>query len=174
MKFDNYCQAKFDMNTLNKVLDKARETCSLPSDNALSKRLGITRSSVSVWRKGGKITDEHLEALVHLAKLDPAVMIQVREEQASTPAGRKAWAVLRDRLSAAAAVVALVVLTPAAQPAKAVENQGFTGSEFGYSVYYVLAWLRRKISPRRRSTAPHRSETPPIGGWPAGWSSAHA
>ncbi|WP_288729951.1 zonular occludens toxin domain-containing protein [uncultured Pseudoxanthomonas sp.] len=56
-------------------------------------------------------------------------------------------------------------------------------------IMYIMfaAWLRRKMrkiltgwdptrqfSPRRRSPACHRSETPPIGGWPAGWRSAHA
>ncbi|UYC14008.1 DUF3693 domain-containing protein [Xanthomonas sp. CFBP 8445] len=120
------------MQTLNVLLDKARKNCPSDSDNSLSKQIGVSRSAVSVWRRGGQITNEHLMALIDLAKADPALATKVREEASETEVERRAWATLWDRLSAAAAVVALVVLTigtvPAAHQKKTIEINGLHGS----------------------------------------------
>lgn len=45
------------MDELNKLLDRIKETRSLPSDNALAKVLGVTRGSVSNWRHGKNYPD---------------------------------------------------------------------------------------------------------------------
>jgi len=154
------------MNALNKLLDKAKEVCGRDSDAAVAERLHVSRNSVSVWRRGGKITDEHLEALVAIvqsAGVDPAVMLDVRTEQASTPAGRRAWATLRERLSAAAAVVALVVLAVHAGAHEglqaALPGLFITGSSIHYAKYAMHAarvrarwvWLWFKSCLPRRS-----------------------
>ncbi len=98
------------MNALNKLLDDARKMCSRDSDAAIAERVKVSRNTLMQWRKGTvRITDDHLAALVELAKADELVMLQVRAEEANSTAARRAWSVLRDRLSAAAAVVALVV-----------------------------------------------------------------
>ncbi|KAB7763914.1 DUF3693 domain-containing protein [Xanthomonas maliensis] len=96
------------MDTINKLLDNARKTCIRDSDRAIAQTLGVTAQSVSVWRKGGKITDAHLMALIALAQADPALAVKVREEEASSPVERKAWSALWDRLSPVTTVIGAV------------------------------------------------------------------
>lgn len=130
------------MNTINKLLDTARKACERDSDNAVALSLGVSRNSVSVWRKGGKITDTHLMALIELAHADPALAVKVREEEAGTAAERKAWGALWDRLSPVTTVIGglalAVFLVPGAARAKSVDLQGFSCSEQARSVYYVI------------------------------------
>lgn len=107
------------MNTLNKVLDKAREVC--VSDAAIARRLKVTPSAVSLWRSGGKIKPEHLAILLDLAHQDPALAVQVMAEQEATPEERRMWGVVWDRLSPVTTVigVALMLGTLMPLPAKA-------------------------------------------------------
>ncbi|WDJ91532.1 DUF3693 domain-containing protein [Xanthomonas campestris] len=129
------------MDTINKLLDTARKACSRDSDNSVALSLGVSRNSVSVWRKGGKITDAHLMALIDLAQADPALAVKVREEEAGSAVERKAWSALWDRLSPVTTVIGGLVLAvglfPAAGRAKPLENQGLASVQYGYSVYYV-------------------------------------
>lgn len=87
-----------NMTALNKLLDKARATRSLPSDMALAVALGVTKGAVSMWRHGGVITEKHLAALIELADADPSTAVLVMREQASTPAQVRVWETLRSRL----------------------------------------------------------------------------
>ncbi|MEG8146081.1 DUF3693 domain-containing protein [Xanthomonas hortorum pv. gardneri] len=134
------------MNTLNKLIDSARKVCERDSDRAVSQRLKVSANSVFVWRKGGKITDAHLMALIDLAQADPALAVKVREEEAGSAVERKAWSALWDRLSPVTTVIGAMVLAigmmPATSRAKPLDIQGFAGSDFAYSVYYVKALLR--------------------------------
>ncbi|WP_329750608.1 DUF3693 domain-containing protein [Stenotrophomonas maltophilia] len=142
------------MDTLNKLLDSARKMCSRDSDAAVAERLKVSRTTLMQWRTGDRrITDEHLMEVIELAKEDPALAVLVRQEMAKTKAEKKAWGALWDRLSAAAAVLALVmVATPGVARAKAIDSQGFSAGGQPHSVYYVLrllAWLARLLpSPR--------------------------
>lgn len=95
------------MNAKNKLLDKAKKMCSPQTDMALAARIGVTRSAVSVWRKGGTITAQHLETLAAVAGLDGQAVIEVMLEQASNAEARAVWRPVLDRLSAAVAAVAL-------------------------------------------------------------------
>nr|WP_241685115.1 DUF3693 domain-containing protein [Xanthomonas euvesicatoria] len=63
-----------------------------------------------MWRKGGSITEEHLTALASIAETDGEVVARVLRDQAKTEAQKRVWGQLLDRLSAAAAVVALLVV----------------------------------------------------------------
>lgn len=102
------------MTTLNKLLDKAQEVCS--TDMAIAARLGISRSAVSKWRKGGQITPEHLAKLIEIAKADAAMGLMILAEQDAKGAGGRVWSVGAKRLGAAAAVVLVaVVALPALQ-----------------------------------------------------------
>ena len=96
------------MNTLNKLLDNARQVCL--SDMATAEQLGVTRSAVSKWRHGGKIEPQHLAKLIQLTQQDPALAVQVLAEQDATPAERKLWSGLWDRLSPDTSTVAGVLL----------------------------------------------------------------
>lgn len=96
------------MNTVNKLLDKAREVC--VSDADIGRKLGVTRSAVSVWRKGGTITPAHLARLITLTQQDPAIAVQVLAEQEATPEERQMWGVVWDRLSPVTSMVAGALL----------------------------------------------------------------
>lgn len=100
------------MPAINALLDKVKESCFLPSDNVLSQRIGVTRAAVSMWRNGGKpVPDERIAQLCAMAKLDGGEwMARIHAERAASPAEKALWRSVLDRLSAAAAVVALLVL----------------------------------------------------------------
>ena len=128
------------MDAVNQLLDQARVGTNLPSDNALAQRMGVTRAVVSNWRQArNPIPDERIAQLCAMAKLDgPAWTARIHAERAASPAERAMWKSMLDRLSAVAAVLALVVFTaPGAARAKAIDSQGFSGSDQPHSVYYV-------------------------------------
>lgn len=102
------------MSTLNKLLDKAREMC--VSDADVARRLGLSRSAVSVWRQGGKITPAHLARLIEFTQQDPALAVQVLQEQDAEPAEVRLWGALWDRLSPVTTRVAGVLLLLAVLP----------------------------------------------------------
>lgn len=139
------------MNALNKLLDKSAELCG--SDLASAARLKVTRSAVSKWRHGGKISPEQLARLVDLTQQDPAVAVQVLQEQEATEAERKMWGALWDRLSPATTLVVgalLVVGLGNYLTTATVDIQAFAAFPFVGIVHYaklalvvtagVLAW----------------------------------
>ena len=87
------------METLNKLLDKSREMCG--SDSETAKRIGVSRSAVSLWRKGGKITPEHLAKLIHLTQQDPVLSVQVMVEKDSSPEEQEMWDTVAQRAPSA-------------------------------------------------------------------------
>lgn len=110
------------MRSIDLLLDKAREKCERPSDRALAEKMRVTASAVSKWRKGGVITETHASALAAIAGMDGEIVVRVMEEQAETPAQRRVWRSVLDRLSAAAAVLVLVVVAaPGVARAKSFE-----------------------------------------------------
>lgn len=134
------------MDAVNQLLDQARVGTNLPSDNALAQRMGVTRAVVSNWRQArNPIPDERIAQLCAMAKLDgPAWTARIHAERAASPAERAMWKSMLDRLSAVAAVLALVVFAaPGAARAKAIDSQGFSGSDQAHSVYYVHLRLDR-------------------------------
>ena len=97
-----------NVNTLNKVLDKARVLCG--SDAGIARRLKVTPSAVSLWRSGGKIKPEHLAVLLDFAQQDPALAVQVMAEQDASPEERRMWGTVWDRLSPVTSTVAGALL----------------------------------------------------------------
>jgi len=102
------------MQQVNKLLDKAREACSLHSDAALAERLQVSRQLVSQWRKGAApIPDERIANIARMAHADPAEwLVSIRAEQTSGEAA-KAWNALAKKMRSAAAVVVLAAVLPA-------------------------------------------------------------
>ncbi|HEL5042558.1 TPA: DUF3693 domain-containing protein [Stenotrophomonas maltophilia] len=140
------------MRSIDLLLDKAREKCERPSDRALAEKMRVTASAVSKWRKGGVITEMHATALAAIAGLDGEIVVRVMEEQAETPAQRRVWRSVLDRLSAAAAVLMLVVVAaPSVARANPVQIQGLSDSGDG-SMYIMFAgcgpdWHRACLGP---------------------------
>ncbi len=112
------------MQHVNNLLDKVKECCSIPSDNALSKKIGITRALVSGWRVGRyPVPDERIAQLCNMAKLDaPEWVARLHEERAQSAVERAMWSKMLMRLAAAAIFVAPYV---AGATEKAPEIKGF-------------------------------------------------
>lgn len=118
------------MSATAELLDRVREAANIPSDNVLSQRLGITRAVISGWRKElYPVPDERIAQLCEMAKLDgPVWMAKIHAERATSPVERKVWRSVLDRLSAAAAVLVLVVVaTPGVARANSLPVQGVSG-----------------------------------------------
>lgn len=129
------------MPTMNSLLDKAAAMCSPPNDATLAKRIGVSRSAVSLWRKGNPAKDEHLAAVIELAQQDPAIAVQIRKEQAATKAERALWGPLWDRLSPVTSTVAgalLLAVLWAPSPASA------TTTDPAQTMHYAK-WLSRRL-----------------------------
>ncbi|MEA9759803.1 DUF3693 domain-containing protein [Xanthomonas campestris pv. raphani] len=129
------------MRTIDKLLDNARKMCDRDSDRAIAQRMKVSANSISVWRKGGRITDEHLALLIHIAQADPALAVLVRQEAAETPEEKRLWGPLWDRLSPVTTVIGGLVLAIGMMPAtgrtKSLDIQQVARVDGAYSVYYV-------------------------------------
>ncbi|HDS1227058.1 TPA: hypothetical protein QEF71_001191 [Stenotrophomonas maltophilia] len=128
------------MDTANDLLDKVKAACNFPSDNVLAQKIGLTRAMVSSWRHGRHpIPDERIAQMCALAKLDgPTWIAMLHAERAQTATERALWRLMLDRLSAAAAVVALVALSlPSLGSAKTAQNKAVSEGLLTHSVYYV-------------------------------------
>lgn len=146
------------MTAINKLLDKARETCGLTSDMALGEKLKVSRSAVSLWRKGGVIRDEHLTELIALAKADPAIAVQVMSEQARTKHEKSVWGALARQLGVAATVAAVTLAGWFPAPSHAATEPTLTNAP--YMHYAKLSSLAGKF---RKALAR----------WLATWSNSH-
>ena len=142
------------MNALAELLDAVRERSGLPSDMALATKLGIQRQTLHQARKGvAGLSDERIAQLCELGKLDGAVWLaKIHAERATSPVERKVWRSVLDRLSAAAAVLMLVVVAaPSVARANPVQIQGLSNSDDG-SMYIMFAgcgpdWHRACLGP---------------------------
>lgn len=147
------------MRTLNKLLDKAREVCN--SDAEIGKHLGVSRSAVSLWRAGGKITPAHLAKLIQLTQQDPALSVQVLAEQETSPEERRMWAVLWDRLSPVTTSVAGVLLMAGLWAPSPAQAMPIAKAEPDAALYIMRSYLRRLAaafaSMARRFGAAHAS-----------------
>ncbi|HDS1308263.1 TPA: DUF3693 domain-containing protein [Stenotrophomonas maltophilia] len=143
------------MTAVNELLDNVKIRLNLASDMALAERLTVTRSLVSRWRKGDTpLADERIAQICALAKLDgPTWIAMIHAERATSATERALWRLMLDRMSAAAAVVALVALSmPGLANAKTAQIQAVSGDESG-SMYIML--------PRGLP-----SRTQPVQSWP--------
>lgn len=128
------------MTAVNELLDNVKIRLNLASDMALAERLTVTRSLVSRWRKGDTpLADERIAQICALAKLDgPTWIAMIHAERATSATERALWRLMLDRMSAAAAVVALVALSlPSLGNAKTAQNQAVSSGLLTHSVYYV-------------------------------------
>lgn len=97
-------------------------------------------------------------AVIDKAQADPALAVLIRQETAETRAEKKGWATLWDRLSAAAAVLVLVVVAmPGVARAKAIEINGL---DQGKAAVCILC-SKQDSHPSGQSLPALRSQTSP-------------
>lgn len=140
------------MTAVNELLDNVKIRLNLASDMALAERLTVTRSLVSRWRKGDTpLADERIAQICALAKLDgPTWIAMIHAERATSATERALWRLMLDRMSAAAAVVALVALSmPGLANAKTAQIQAVSAADNG-GMYIML----QRSLPRRTPSSP--------------------
>ncbi|MDI9239855.1 hypothetical protein QLQ15_13165 [Lysobacter sp. LF1] len=100
------------MNAIANLLDKAKTTKGIPSDNAFAVAMGWRRQVISQWRSGDSYpSEDNIAQLAEVANEDVVKwLVTVKAERTDGPAG-KAWARLARQLGTAAAL-ALVALLP--------------------------------------------------------------
>lgn len=83
-------------------LDLVREKLHLPSDYALQKPLGITKSQISNYRTGrDSLSDAMVLRVAEICQLDAVkVLLDMHIERAKTPEMRAAWATALEKISA--------------------------------------------------------------------------
>lgn len=101
------------MSATTQLLDKYKDSRSLPSDNASAIALGIHRATVSGWRQRGTQAEAHVIAQMakEIGEDAGRWLALVESERARSDADRKAWAAVARKLGAAAAV-AFAALMP--------------------------------------------------------------
>jgi Phage related protein/Helix-turn-helix len=102
------------MKTTVQFLDAVKAKHNLPSDYALAKILGITRSGVSKFRVGKDYLGEDTAIKVaELLDLDPGyVMVCIASERAKNPQVKAAWKYTAQLFTGIAAAVAIVAILP--------------------------------------------------------------
>lgn len=116
------------MSEVNKLLDKAREMRSLPSDNALALSMHVSRQRVSAWRHGTNYPDAVACARIAEMTGEPLARVLgiVGEARAVSREEKAVW----HRL-AVAAVLAVVAALPITSQA------AVKAGEFAGNAYYV-------------------------------------
>nr|WP_308409836.1 DUF3693 domain-containing protein [Xanthomonas arboricola] len=135
------------MDHVNNLLDTVRKSCAIPSDNMLSKKIGVTRALISGWRVGRyPVPDARIAELCAMAHLDGGEwMAKIHAEAAASPAEKALWRSVLDRLSAAAAVVALLVLA-----VHTGAHEALLAALSPVAVTHPLYIMRNQLSGRRR------------------------
>lgn len=132
------------MSAQASLLDKVREKCSIPSDNALAQRIGISRAAVSEWRSDQRpMPDERIAQLCAMAHIEPAEWLaRLHAERAASAVERRAWMSILERLRPAAAVAGLAMLLGLGSQADAKplnSKDNFAGT--AYYVQRLRRWL---------------------------------
>jgi hypothetical protein len=91
------------MTAITKLLDKAKETCSVNSDAALAERMQVTRAQLSSWRVGREpMPEDRIAILARLAHADAGEWLILIEAEQARGEARKAYGSLIKRLGIAA------------------------------------------------------------------------
>jgi hypothetical protein len=83
-------------------LDLVRKKLSLPSDYALQKPLGLSKTQLSNYRNGrDSLSDAVALRVAEICEIDAAkVLLDAHIERSKTPEIRAAWVAMMDKLSA--------------------------------------------------------------------------
>lgn len=136
------------MAAIADLLDQVRERCNFNSDNELATAIGLKRQTVHQWRHGlAPVADERIAQLCALAKADgPTWLAMIHAERAQSATERALWRLMLDRLSAVAAVVALVCVSlPGVANAKPSNINGLHEST-AHILYIMFRAARRGLA----------------------------
>jgi len=132
------------VDTVIKLLDKARAACAAPSDNVLAQKLGVSRQRVSAWRHGENYPDE--VACAGIARLtgEPLARVLgiVGEARAVSREAKAVWRQL------ATAAILLMLMAPAM-----IERSTIRAGATSHNVYKRKG-RRRHHRPARRINRP--------------------
>lgn len=114
------------------LLDKYKAACSLPSDNQAALKLGISRSTISAWRKGrNEAEPENVELMAKACGLDVeewVLRVQAERDGKINPKRAQVWLRCAERISGTAAAIALAfglaVYTPESHASERVYDNG--------------------------------------------------
>ncbi|MCB1560902.1 MAG: hypothetical protein KDI75_07385 [Xanthomonadales bacterium] len=124
------------------LLDKARQTCSIPSDNALAQRLGKTRQAVSNYRARGLWPEnDTIAQLARMAGEDAGPwLVEAEMTRARSESERRAWKKIAERLSHAAAIalVALLFNSPAQSNDRSIVSQQLSETRQNDAGLYIM------------------------------------
>lgn len=144
------------MNTMSELLDKMRERCSLASDNALGRRIGVSRQAIYQWRTGSKYPNEDMIAqIARNAGVDPGewlVRVQVERSSGDT---RRGYMSILERIGATMAAIVLF-LTPITN-AEALSSMARKTSGNQGTLYIMSAlrrWSMRDLARSRQVASP--------------------
>lgn len=136
------------MFAANKLLDKARETCSLSTDAALAERLQVSRQMLSGWRKGrDPIPEDRIAQIARIAQVDAGEWLILIEAEQARGEARTAYGKLVKRLGLAA-LLALAVAPVLASTSQNPAGNVYYVSRRGFLTVMqdVFLWLRWKFS----------------------------
>jgi len=99
------------MNTTCDFLDAIKARHNLPSDYALSAKLGITRQCMSRYRqKSDYLGDSTAIRVAELLEIDPAIVVAAaHQERSKKPEEKAVWESILQKLGGAAALVLIGV-----------------------------------------------------------------
>lgn len=133
------------MSNLTNLIDRAVAVCNPSNDSALAARMHVSRSAVSLWRKGGTISEKHLTALIALADVDERTAIEVLAEQAETKPQRAVWNALLRRLGTVGVLALCTIGGVFPSVGKAHEKVVAYSSSIVHSAHCILCKRRTKL-----------------------------
>lgn len=114
------------MKKVSMYLDEAQEIGAVKNDADLSKKLGISRASVSEWRSGKSTpNDDQAVKLAELLGKDPGELLaECGAARAKTPETRRAWERIAARMAGAtmAGLLAVTVLPIESRTASSLDQ----------------------------------------------------
>jgi transcriptional regulator with XRE-family HTH domain len=107
------------MRQISQIIDDARESGAITSDNDLARKLGIHRASVSEWRHGKTAPSEDQAAALAALLNRPEILAEAMATRAKTQKGREVW----EKAAMALSMSTIFMLLMTALPMKAIGDE---------------------------------------------------
>lgn len=143
------------MDAINKLLDRAKEVCSLKTDTALAARLGVSRQLLSNWRKANDpIADDRIVQLARVAKEDPGTWLVAIHAELAQGETARTWLNIAKKLGYAA-TLAFLGLAATTLPGTAYAATAVDSGRSSCNLY-IMSTRRfgRRVKRRNRRHSP--------------------